>query len=110
MVVEKHPNVFIDTAAYLYEIPEILTMNLIRRLGEDKVIFGTDYPSPFGDEPHRMKDFVDCIASLALPDRVKNGIFHDNVQILLNGRKDPPKGLDPKRLLALLAEKKGGGE
>jgi len=86
MVVEKHPNVFIDTAAYLYEIPEILDLNLIKRLGPQKIIFGTDYPSPFCEQIHRMKDFVDCIQGLDLPEPVLKGIFQDNIQLLLHGR------------------------
>ena len=33
-----------ETAAYLYKIETLLDENLIQRLGEDKIIFGTDYP------------------------------------------------------------------
>ena len=61
MVTEKNSNVYIDTAAYIYEIRQILTMDLIERVGAHKFIFGTDYPMPFGNRAHRMKDFVDCI-------------------------------------------------
>lgn len=86
MVVEKNPNVFIDTSAYVYEIKELLTHNLIERVGEDKFIFGTDYPMPFGGAMHNMSDFVDCINQLELSDDVKEKIFHKNFQILLNGK------------------------
>jgi predicted TIM-barrel fold metal-dependent hydrolase len=99
MVVEKHPNVFIDTAAYLYEIPQILNLNLIKRLGADKVIFGTDYPNPFAGEPHRMKDFVDCIMNLNLPREVSNAIFYENVKTLLNGRNNEPKAISIERII-----------
>ncbi len=84
MVVEKHPHVYIDTAAYLYEIPSILNLNLIKRLGYDKVIFGTDYPSPFADEPHSMKAFVSCISGLGLPPELLDGIFSRNISRLIN--------------------------
>ena len=85
MVTEKNPNVYIDTAAYLYEIPNLLTPDLVARIGEDKIIFGTDYPMPFGNKTHRMKDFVDCIKRLELSDEVKEKIFWRNFESLLNG-------------------------
>jgi predicted TIM-barrel fold metal-dependent hydrolase len=91
MVVEKNPNVFIDTAAYLYEIPQILTLDLLTRIGPEKVIFGTDYPMPYAGRIHRMKDFVDCIAGLGLPEDMLEGIFHRNLERLLHGRSDVPQ-------------------
>jgi len=87
MVVEKNPNVFIDTAAYIYEIEDLLTENLLERIGEDKVIFGTDYPMPFGGVMHKMKDFVDCIYRLDLSDSTKEKIFHKNFETLLKGKE-----------------------
>lgn len=87
MVVEKNPNVFIDTAAYIYEIEEILTDNLMKRVGEDKFIFGTDYPMPFGGTIHKMKDFVDCINRLDLSKKIKEKIFYKNFQLLLKGKQ-----------------------
>ncbi|MCP4602590.1 MAG: amidohydrolase [Proteobacteria bacterium] len=108
MVVEKHSNVFIDTAAYLYEIQEILTLNLIKRLGPQKIIFGTDYPSPFCEQVHRMKDFVDCINGLELPDDVLRGIFQDNVQALLNGRSDEAQVVSVQQIMEKLSAFKSG--
>lgn len=102
MVVEKHPNVFIDTAAYVYEIPELLTLNLVKRLGKHKFIFGTDYPSPFADEPHRMKDFVDVIRELPLSKSILDGIFKNNFQQLLKGHTEDAEPFDPLLLLAKL--------
>ena len=87
MVVEKNPNVFIDTAAYAYEIPQILTPDLISRIGPNKVVFGTDFPMPYGNRPHRMKDFVDAIHGLQLSDEVKRGFFRDNFDRLLHGAR-----------------------
>ncbi len=85
MVVEKNPNVFIDTAAYVTEIAEILTPDIVRRIGPEKIIFGTDYPMPYGDRPHQMKDFVDCIRTLDLPAETIAGIFSGNLERLLHG-------------------------
>lgn len=80
IVVEKHPNVFIDTAAYLDEIPPLPTMETVQRLGGNKIIFRWDYPMPFGDQVHRMKDFVDCVSGLDLPERVREKILCHNVE------------------------------
>lgn len=98
MVVEKHPNVFIDTAAYTYEIPQILDINLIKRIGRHKIIFGTDYPSPFAEELHNMKAFVDVIRGIGLPADIERDIFHDNFQRLLTG-EDHKKVPSPMEIL-----------
>jgi uncharacterized protein len=87
MVTEKNPNVYIDTAAYVYEIKELLTKNTIERVGAHKFIFGTDYPMPFGNQAHRMKDFVDCIQSLDLSAEIKEMIFYQNFENMLKGTK-----------------------
>lgn len=88
MVVEKNPNVFIDTAAYLYEIPQLLTMDLIRRIGEDKIIFGTDYPMPYSGQVHQMIDFVRCIEELEISEDIREKIFSKNLETLLYGQPD----------------------
>ncbi len=88
MVVEKNPNVFIDTAAYLYEINEIINENLISRIGEDKIIFGTDYPMPSPPHPvHNMKAFVEKIKHLSIPSEIREKIFFKNFERMVN----PPK-------------------
>ena len=83
MVVEKNENVYIDTAAYLYEIESLLNMDLVHRLGEDKIIFGTDYPMPFAGKVHQMADFVSCIKKLPLEKDVIRKIFSDNFSAIL---------------------------
>lgn len=83
MVAEKNPNVFIDTAAYPHEIKNLLTENLIKRIGEEKFIFGTDFPMPYEGKTHRMKDYVDCINGLSLSQEIKEKIFHENLEKLL---------------------------
>lgn len=92
MVVEKNPNVFIDTAAYAYEIPQILTPDLISRIGPNKVVFGTDFPMPYANRPHRMKDFVDAIHGLKLSDEVRHGFFRGNFNRLLHGERGNGEG------------------
>ncbi len=84
MVVEKNPNVYIDTSAYLYEIKEILTMDLVTRLGPNKIIFGTDYPMPYAGVIHQMKDFVECLKHLDLTEDVLDSIFCKNFEIFMN--------------------------
>jgi len=86
MVVEKNPNVYVDTAAYVYEIPQLLTVETVARLGPKKLIFGTDYPTPFGGRTHKMKDFVEAVQDLKLPKDVIEGIFFNNFQELLGGK------------------------
>ncbi|HHH76221.1 MAG TPA: amidohydrolase [Phycisphaerae bacterium] len=107
MVVEKNPNVFIDTAAYITEIPQILTSDIVRRIGPDKIIFGTDYPMPYGSHGHRMKDFVDCIKSLPLQDDVIKAIMGQNINRLLHGPDSPAQGVSLKMLMAQMQEMLG---
>ncbi len=85
MITEKHPNVFIDTAAYPYEIKEILTENLIMRVGEEKFVFGTDFPMPYEGKMHRIKDFVDCIMDLNISEELKERIFFRNFESFMQG-------------------------
>lgn len=84
MVTEKNPNVFIDTSAYPHEIKKLLTQDLINRVGRDKFIFGTDFPMPYEGKTHCMKDHVDSINSLQVPDEIKEKIFYKNFERLLS--------------------------
>lgn len=84
MVAEKNPNVYLDTAAYPYELKQILTTDFITRVGEEKFIFGTDFPMPYEGRLHRMKDYVDCINALDLPISVKEKIFYKNFERLIS--------------------------
>jgi len=87
MVVEKNPNVYVDTSAYPYEIKRLLNKNLIERVGDDKFIFGTDFPMPYEGKTHRMKDYTDCISGLDLPQETKEKIFYKNFERLLSSEK-----------------------
>jgi predicted TIM-barrel fold metal-dependent hydrolase len=83
MVAEKNTNVFIDTAAYPYEIKELINTNLLNRVGPHKFIFGTDFPMPYENKEHTMLDFVHCISGLRIPDAYKEGIFFRNFENLM---------------------------
>jgi predicted TIM-barrel fold metal-dependent hydrolase len=85
MITEKHPNVYIDTAAYPYEIMEILTEKLIMRVGCEKFIFGTDFPMPYEGKMHRLKDFTDCILNLKISNELKERIFALNFETMMQG-------------------------
>ncbi len=86
MVVEKHPNLYIDTAAYPYEIVDLLNENLIKRVGEDKFIFGTDFPMPYEGKMHYLKDFTEVIYGLKISDELKEKIFFRNFLNLMSGK------------------------
>ena len=85
MIVEKHPNVYIDTAAYPYEITEILTEKTIMRIGEEKFIFGTDFPMPYEGKMHHLGDFVECVMNLNISRELKERIFSLNFMALMDG-------------------------
>ena len=85
MITEKHPNVYIDTAAYPYELKELLNEKLIMRVGEKKFIFGTDFPMPYEGKLHRLKDFVECILELNISSDLKEQIFFSNFQTMMKG-------------------------
>ncbi len=106
MVVEKHPNVYIDTAAFLYEIPQLLTIDLVNRIGANKIVFGTDYPSPFCDIVHKMSDFVDCISELDLPSEFIDCILTKNVFDLLHGSSIIPNILTVDHIYTLVSKLK----
>lgn len=103
MVVEKNPNVYIDTAAYVTEIKTILTPDIITRIGPDKIIFGTDYPMPYAGKVHRMKEFVDVVKSIEVGADVLADIFHNNFLRLLEGDAAAGQTINAKDMLARLA-------
>ncbi len=84
MIVEKNPNVYLDISAYPNEIRTLLTIEIIKRLGENKLIFGTDFPMPYEGKLHKMKDYVECVNNLNLPEKIKEKIFYKNFENLLS--------------------------
>lgn len=83
MLVEKHPNLYVDTSAYPYELAELLDENIIKRVGVHKWLFGTDFPMPYEERMHRMADFVEAIDSLPVSEEIKSAIYSENVLRLL---------------------------
>jgi predicted TIM-barrel fold metal-dependent hydrolase len=83
MLVEKHPQVYIDTASYPYEMIELMTPNLVERIGPDKLIFGTDFPMPYQGRLHRMADFTETLDGLDLTDAIKTNIRGPNLLNML---------------------------
>ena len=83
MLVEKHPNVYVDMAAYPYELRELVTPKIVERIGAHKWLFGTDFPMPYEGRTHRMADFVEVIDELPLRDAIKQGMLSGNLQRLL---------------------------
>lgn len=104
MVVEKNPNVYIDTAAYVTEIAAILTPDIITRIGPDKIIFGTDYPMPYAGKVHKMKEFVDVIRSIDVSDQILADIFHNNFERMLAGNTAAEQVISASDMLAQLGQ------
>jgi len=77
-VKQKLKNVYYDTAAspFLYQ-PQIYTC-VAQLAGEDKILFGTDYPLLL---PSRLLNEID---SLELPEKTKDLILSGNARRLLN--------------------------
>lgn len=86
MLVEKHPNVYVDMAAYPYELRELVTPSIVQRIGRHKWLFGTDFPMPYEGRLHRMADFVEVVNDLPLEPEVRQGMFSGNLLRLLNPR------------------------
>lgn len=65
------PNVYFDTSLAL------LDEAILARLGSDRIFFGSAFP--YGDPEHEL----DKVDRLELADEVKEGIFGDNLALLL---------------------------
>ena len=76
----KHPNVFLGTSAYApkYWRPEMVRF-LDSRRGRDKVLWGTDWPSPGVRE---MRQNIDQFLALSLDDSHKRAILETNALAL----------------------------
>lgn len=70
-------NVWIDTSSSLYALSPGKAASLIRKFGEDRVLFGTDYPM------WNPADEIRHIEKLDLPQSVKTKIFYKNICSLL---------------------------
>ncbi len=74
----KHPNVFLGTSAHAprYWKPELV--KFINSHGQDKVVWGTDYPLI------DHKESLDQIESLGLREQSKKKFLHDNAARIFN--------------------------
>lgn len=73
-----YANLYIDTSSSLYLMDKALAVKIIRRIGAEKVIFGTDYPV------FRVSDEIVNIRSLGLSKDEEDMIFYGNAARLLN--------------------------
>lgn len=82
-VAQSLPNVYVDTAAVF---SERLIEKAVKKLGEDRVLFGSDYPA-IGGYCDRFTGMVNCVrwaASLSLPLSVKKKLLGENVKRILS--------------------------
>ena len=70
-------DVYFDTAYILRFISEDLFKKILKKHGEDKILFATD--TPWSD----IKTDVDILRSFALDKNIENKIFYENAQKLL---------------------------
>ncbi len=81
-VASRRPNVYVDTAAVFNER---LVREAVKRLGDERVLFGSDYPAigGFCDRAHGMRNCVRWTASLSLPLSARKKILGENAARLL---------------------------
>ena len=54
------------------------------RVGEEKFIFGTDFPMPYEGKMHRINDFIECIMELKISIELKERIFSRNFEAIMD--------------------------
>ena len=69
--------VYVDTSSTSFRVPAERVKEMILLFGEDRVLFGTDYPM------WTAKQEIDLLLSLGLPDRTMRKIFRENALRLL---------------------------
>ncbi len=71
-------NVFFDTSSSLFKLPEIMAKDILKHLGYEKFMFGTDYPMwTHSEELQRL-------LSLNLGYRTNEDILYNNAKRILN--------------------------
>lgn len=70
----KYPNIFVDCSSSFFAMSDEEIREMIEAFGEDRVLFGTDYPM------WDPKKEVDRLLSLGLSDSVYEKIFHLNAE------------------------------
>ncbi|HEX2937730.1 MAG TPA: amidohydrolase family protein [Ruminiclostridium sp.] len=71
-------NCYIDTSSSIWALPKEKTVELIRKHGVDRVLFGTDYPLT------RHKEELERFLGLGLTEEENNKILFENAKKLLN--------------------------
>ncbi len=71
------PNVWVDTSSVLWSLPQLQALELIRRFGAERVLFGTDYPVTTATR--ELKRFF----SLPLLEEERRAILWDNAAAFL---------------------------
>lgn len=81
-VARRRPNVYVDTAAVF---SKRLLKEAVRLVGEDRVLFGSDYPAigGFCDRSRGMANCVRWVASADLPVGAKKKVLGENALKLL---------------------------
>ena len=82
-VAKKHANVYVDIAAVF---SKSLVKRAVKELGEDKVLFGSDYPA-IGGYCDRLNGMVNCVKwalTLNLPLSAKKKLMGENARRLLS--------------------------
>ena len=67
-----HENVYVDTCSSLYFLPKEMSLELLDIYGEDKVLFGTDFPM------QNATDELKLVESLNLSEEFKEKLFYKN--------------------------------
>lgn len=70
-------NVYVDTSSTFFAVPNERVLELIALYGEDRILFGTDFPM------WRAIPEIQNLLSLGLPDRTLKKIFSENLLRLL---------------------------
>jgi predicted TIM-barrel fold metal-dependent hydrolase len=76
-VLERFPHVYTDTAMVLNKLTSEEATSFVKKIGAERVIFGTDYP---GHECHHE---IELVKKLDLTDEEKEMIFSKNITRLL---------------------------
>lgn len=72
-----YKNLYVDTSSSLFKLTKERAKELIELFGEDKVLFGTDYPM------WDLKEEMDRFMGLDLTEEQRRKIFYDNAAKLL---------------------------
>ena len=70
-------NVYFDTSSSLFKLPEIMAKDILKHLGYERFMFGTDFPM------WTHKEELERLLALGLPDSVYEDILYNNAKRIL---------------------------